>query len=319
MIVPEPVAFRNDRTTVTINSYTETDKVGAKIKVTNPSGRFLELEYNSERPSLMFLLDDTIENLWVESDNAWTILVTPYINSVSYTSQSLLIKIPNGKTLPLRSHGSAKTIYWSNQLIHLNPLRVFAFGAGTMSWGLHSENLVLGVNAINFGSIHVPKELMLNITTNNQMSAPTHGGSVWNDTYIPTLINRDIRLIQQEYCNGYDFACVYYRDIDGCPRSLIGTVVKEKYTADRSMFKRYDSASVIKDAPHSKITANKGTITVKFTNIRKDAFITDMMFSTDIYIADYNGQFVPVTFASSDVTNTREEVADYTFDFQIMQ
>lgn len=319
MIVPETVAFRNDRTTVTINSFTETDKVGAKIKVTNPSGRYLELEYNSERPSLMFLLDDTIENLWEESDSAWTIIATPYINSVSYPSQSLLVKIPNGKTLPMRSHGSARTIYWSNQLIHLNPLRVFAFGAGTLSWGLHSENLVLGVNAINFGSIHVPKELILNITTNNQMSAPTHGGSIWNDTYIPTLINRDIRLIQQEYCSGYDYACVYYRDIDGCPRSVLGTVIKEKYTADRTMFKRYDPNSVIKDAPHSRITANKGTITIAFTGIRKDAFITDMMFSTDIYIADYNGQFVPVTFASSDVTNTRDEVADYTFDFQIMQ
>lgn len=319
MVVPEAVAFRNDRTTVTINANSDTATVGAKIKVTNPSGRYLEVEYNSERPSLMFLLDDTIENLWVESDSTWTFVITPYINGTAYSAQYLLIKIPNGKTIPMRSHGSSRTIYWSNQLIHLNPLRVFAFGAGTLTWGLHSESLVLGINAINFGNIHVPKEVMLNITTNNQMDAPTHGGSIWNDTYIPTLINRDIRLIKQDYCSGYDYVCVYYRDIDGCIRSLLGTVIKEKYTTTKTEFKRYDPSSVIKDVPYNRITANKGTITIAFTDIRKDAFITDMMFSTNIYIANYNGDFVPVTFASSEVTNKRDEVEDYTFDFQIMQ
>ena len=319
LVVPEAVSFRNDRTTVTITSYTDTDRVGAKIKVTNPSGRYLEVEYNSERPSLMFLLDDTIENLWEDSDSAWTFLINPYINSVAYPAQSLLIKIPNGKTLPFRTHGSAKTIYWSDQLVNLNPLRVFSFGVGTLTWGLHSANLVLGVNAINLSNWHVPNKITFNITSNNQMNAPAHGGSIWNDSYIPNLLNRDINLIYQEHCGGYNYVNVYYRDIDGCPRGIMGSVTKEKYTTDKTMFKRYEQSSVIKDAPHRKITANKGTVTVAFTDIRRDAYITDMMFSNDIYIADCNGMFTPVILASSDVSNVRDEVEDYTFDFQIMQ
>lgn len=109
---PDATAYLRDNHSIVLEGVLGNQKVGAVITVTNAaSGASRTLRYLSEMNRLVFPLNDTFTSLAREGSVTHNIVVEIYDGMSAVDTFGFDTDIVNGQSLPLRRHGSTRTIY----------------------------------------------------------------------------------------------------------------------------------------------------------------------------------------------------------------
>lgn len=109
---PDVTSYLKDNLTLAVEGTFGNQKVGAEITVTNAAtGMSRTLRYLSDMNRLVFPLNDTFMSLAGEGSITHNVTVTLYDGGTVVGSFGFDTDIVNGQTLPLRRHGSTRTVY----------------------------------------------------------------------------------------------------------------------------------------------------------------------------------------------------------------
>lgn len=131
---PDAITWLHDNITVTLQGTLGSQKVGADITVTNTAtGGVRKLRHLSELNTLVFPLNDSFMSLY--SQNAtYNVVVNVYSGQWLVGTFGFDTDVLNGQTLPLRRHGSTRTIY-AYSVDDLRKVQVLFPASGAFSVG----------------------------------------------------------------------------------------------------------------------------------------------------------------------------------------
>lgn len=309
---PDVIAFKKDCNYIVLQNINQNGTVGAKIKVTNPSGESRQLEYESEMSKITFDISDTILNLFDDDLNYWQLEITPSFNGVVYQQFTALMKVYDGKTFRFRNHGSSKTYYYTVNK-DLQTFQIFVKNAGTMTYKGNNYTLAAGINTFNLSLTNPNDVETLHITTSGDDEA---GGNGWSDCRIPDMSDYTARLVRQEYCDNENFLRVVYRDCDGCFRSITGVMIGETVSVKKDDYIR--NWDLINSQPHKFQIGQSDIVKAVFTDIDRDSNFADILYSDWLMIQRYDGTWQEAVCETSKLDLQKEKTADYQLEFKIL-
>lgn len=306
---PDNLVWLNDNNIIRVASSVSGESVGARVAVREPTGSQLILDYWSETNELVFLLNDTLKQLFTNNTSSWDVLVQPYSFSTPQVSFTFQMKVLWGKSFPDRSHGAATTIYW-NDVNELTKLQIFSYEGGSAIVQNNSFTLAAGVNSLNLGSLSIGEDERIHILSTNVLeTTPDVLGGIWSDTRV-NAEDYYITLKNVPVCADYNAVRIYYNDTDGCYRWIAGKLKKETNSAKGSTYSSI--SSIYRNGANKHIDSTSKTVTVGYQGIDSAAYLQDIMYSEDVRMLNYNGDLVPVSVNTSKLTNE-----DFENDFEI--
>lgn len=331
---PDPIIWIYDSNVIELES---TGPVGAEIIVTEPTGESKTLIYYSELSKLMFTLDDIILSLFKDNLSPWGIRVTVYENHVSTGSLSFAVTVYNGKSFITRCHGLQST-YYAYNTDELQKMQVYSCGNGSATMGQYGYNCYKGINSYNLtGPIHNtegtyelrlqgnhqtpptavvegaspvdPTTSVINFSwTSGWDPDSTYGGDIWNDNVLVFPCTK--KVIYETHCSDYSFIELMYIDTDGCRRFIGGKLAQEEDEVKDSAVNELDT-DVWSHNPHRWINSSAKTIKVAFSDIEKAAYPEDIMYSDQIWMRDWTGEWQEVRLKSTKFEQKGEDYLDF--------
>lgn len=312
---PDPIVWLGDNNIVSVHSSNTSDSIGARITIQDPYLNVQILDYYSETNKLVFLLNDTLKNLFSDNLSSWNVMVEAYANNSLASSFAFSIKVYRGKSFSDRSHASARVIYW-NDREELKKVQLFTYEGGTATINGHNYTLTAGISSINLYNESIGETATIHITTTaNQPSTPSYLGDMWMNNITPST-SYDIKLKYIELCDGDAVMRLFYNDTDGCYRFIGGKITKEVDSSKGKNF--YRIADKYRNVPYRHTTENSKTLTVVFPYVDYLAYITDIMYCDNLYAVNYNGDLVPVTITTNKLTS-KDTINDYEVDVCISE
>ena len=312
---PDPLIWLGDNNLVSVSSSNTNDKVGARVTVQNPQHDTLVLDYYSETNKLVFLLNDTLKNLFNDNLALWNVMVEAYANNSQASSFAFTIKVYRGKSFTDRSHASARVIYW-NDRTELNKLQLFTYEGGTATINGHNYTLNAGITNLNLSNETIGETATIHIsTTANQPTTPMYLGDMWMNTLTPST-SYDITLKHISICDGFAAIRLFYNDTDGCLRFIGGKITKEVDAAKGKNY--YRITDKYRNVPYRMTNETSKTLTVAYADIDNLAYLTDIMYSEEVWAVNYNGELVPVTITTNKLTS-KDIINDYEIDVCISE
>lgn len=309
---PDALVFLNDNNIIRVGSSLTSDTVGARIVVREPTQNQVVLDYWSETNEIVFLLNDSLLQLYNDNLSQWDVLVECYSNSTPQATFSFQMNVYDGKSFPDRSHGCTKTIYWSD-INDLVKLQLFTYEGGTAVVKNTPFTLTPGITSLNLTNLYLSDNEKIHITANNILpTTPQYLGDIWgskmeaDDYYID--------LIYKQKCNEDGAVKIYYKDCDGCGRIITGKMSKEVNNSKGTNYGRIDN--IYKNGAYKLITSNSKIVTIGFSDVASTAYLQDLMYSNDIRMVNYNGDFVRVSLNTSKMENKALE-NDFEIEFLV--
>lgn len=307
---PDALVFLNDNNIIRVGSSLTSDTVGARIVVREPTQNQVVLDYWSETNEIVFLLNDSLLQLYNDNLSQWDVLVECYSNSTPQATFSFQMNVYDGKSFPDRSHGCTKTIYWSD-INDLVKLQLFTYEGGTAVVKNTPFTLTPGITSLNLTNLYLSDNEKIHITANNILpTTPQYLGDIWgskmdaDDYYID--------LIYKQKCNEEGAVKIYYKDCDGCGRIITGKMSKEVNNSKGTNYGRIDN--IYKNGAYKLMTSNSKIVTIGFSDVASTAYLQDLMYSNDIRMVNYNGDFVNVSLNTSKMENKSLE-NDFEIEF----
>lgn len=307
---PDALVFLNDNNIIRVGSSLTSDTVGARIVVREPTQNQVVLDYWSETNEIVFLLNDSLLQLYNDNLSQWDVLVECYSNSTPQATFSFQMNVYDGKSFPDRSHGCTKTIYWSD-INDLVKLQLFTYEGGTAVVKNTPFTLNPGITSLNLTNLYLSDNEKIHITANNILpTTPQYLGDIWgskmdaDDYYID--------LIYKQKCNEEGAVKIYYKDCDGCGRIITGKMSKEVNNSKGTNYGRIDN--IYKNGAYKLMTSNSKIVTIGFSDVASTAYLQDLMYSNDIRMVNYNGDFVNVSLNTSKMENKALE-NDFEIEF----
>lgn len=309
---PDALVFLNDNNIIRVGSSISSDTVGARIVVREPTSNQVILDYWSETNEIVFLLNDSLLQLFNDNLSAWDVLVECYSNSTPQASFSFNINVYDGKSFPDRSHGCTQTIYWSD-ISDLVKLQLFTYEGGTAVVKNTPFTLTPGITSLNLTNLYLNDNEKIHITANNVLpTTPQYLGDIWGTSV--SSEEYDINLIYREKCSKEGFITIYYYDCDGCMRTINGKMSKETNNSKGTNYGRIEN--IYRNGAYKLITSNSKVVTVGFSDIANTAYLQDIMYSDKILMKNYNGDFIRVSVNSNKLDN-KEFENDFEIEFLI--
>lgn len=335
---PERIAWLKDSNVIKLTS---TDEVGAEVIITEPSGDTHTLVYFSDTNSLMFILDDALKSLYKESLSPWNIQVKVYEEGLLVDTLGFYMYVFDGKSFITRSHGSAKTIYVYNQ-DELSKLQIYSPSTGIATLDNWSGTVNTGITGLNLQSViqsagdyslcvasssAVPSSAVIiadesvNPTKSNLTVSiiagydpdTKTGGDVWGTkTIFPMCYN----IIYPEVCDGYDFIELMYVNTDGCYRYLGGKLLSETDDVKEEGWSTI-TTEIYNANPSRWIQSSEKVIKVGFSDILKDSYSTDILYSDNIWLRTWDNEWRKVRLKTSSLTITNEEYQDFELELYV--
>lgn len=309
---PDALVFLNDNNIIRVGSSITSDTVGARIVVREPTQNQVVLDYWSETNEIVFLLNDSLLQLYNDNLSQWDVLVECYSNSTPQATFSFQMNVYDGKSFPDRSHGCTKTIYWSD-INDLVKLQLFTYEGGTAVVKNTTFTLTPGITSLNLTNLYLSDNEKIHITANNILpTTPQYLGDIWgskmeaDDYYID--------LVYKQKCNEDGAVKIYYKDCDGCGRIITGKMSKEVNNSKGTNYGRIDN--IYKNGAYKLITSNSKIVTIGFSDVASTAYLQDLMYSNDIRMVNYNGDFVKVSLNTSKMENKALE-NDFEIEFLV--
>lgn len=330
---PEDVIWLHDSNVIKLDSQY---KVGAQVIITEPTGNIKTLAYFSKLKSLLFTLDDALKALFTDNISAWNIRVLVYENGMLAGSFGFDVKVLNGKSFITRSHGMAQTIYvYSSD--DLSKLTVYSPAAGEVAVGTWGFTCYPGLNAYNLQSV-ITSEGEYSLCLNDSDSTPSHvnivndiavdpnssvlylsitpgtnpnaktGGDIWREE--KQIFPICHKIIYEERCDGFDFAELRYTDTDGCIRYLGGKLLNEQDNAEDAGWSTLNT-DVWKHKPCRWIQSSDKVVKIGFTDIEKNAYPSDILYSDSIQLKIWDGTWQDVRLKTNSLDTTNDEYMDF--------
>lgn len=352
LVYPDTTAYLHDNLFVRVVGING-QAVGAKIQVTDlASGEQRKLSYVSEMSEVVFSLNDAFLSLWRDS-LSFNITMRLYENGVYTGDFGFDTDIMNGRTLPLRRHGSTRTIYVydendlykvgfifpasGNLSVNGHGLPIIAngyksldlrpyitetgdyqlcFHAGAKGGGGTTAESV--VKIVDIGGI-TPFSAVAQLQfadTSGDLPSGDKGGGVWNDDQF-YLEDYCINLIYSSVCNDYNFFKVRYYDTDGIMRYLGGKIKEETTESKGENFYRMDTSTPVRDISRRYITETSGSVKVGYGELRRDSYWNDILLADKIEFLNYNGEWFECSVKTSKATVTSDETQDVELEFEL--
>lgn len=342
---PESVIWLGDSNCVVVESSVATDAVGARIVVRHPNGSATRsILHLSEMNRLLFVLDDALMAMDTDNIGQYSVQTDIYLNGTLATTWTFTFQLLHGKSFTNRSHGISRTLYIyhpdeANKLQFYSPADGY-FEAGNTQYPLNE-----GINSYNLGwyllhdgnytvclksaqttsNVVISGDMPLTPTSHelyystNGGGDPTDevkGGDIWKGEEDTFPICHTI--VVDTTCSGTDFIELMYRDCDGCIRYIGGKLVKEVNKATGDAYTR-TNGEVFKNIPRRHLTANSRTITAGFYDMATDAYVQDIRYSDQVWMRNYNDEWVPVVIASDSITVKSGDTQDIEMDIIISE
>lgn len=323
--------------------------VGAKIRVTNTAtGQYRKLEHYSELERIVFPLNDTYLSLYSGTDE-FNVTIDVYEDGVIADSFGFTHKVYNGTSLPLRAHGSTRTVYayddgdlYKIQLLfpatgNLNingvsfpitevgirgfDMRSVVNDNGTYPMcyaaGAKSDGTKIYItNVKNITPFSAVAELEFETGSGDVPDEYKQKGDIWADSKF-TSETYCVNLVYEEACNDFNFFKVRYLDTDGCLRYLGGRIISDTTKASGDNYFRLDTDTVYRNISRKYISESSGTVKVGYTSLRRDSYWNDILLADKVEFQNFNGEWVECSVASDSVTVKSDESEDVTLEFQL--
>lgn len=314
MEYPDAIVWLGDHNTIRIESSVTTQTVGARVVVRDPLSNQTVLDYWSELSSITFLLDDTLKSMYADNLSNWIVLVAPYTNASALTPFTFNMKVYDGKSYPDRSHGSVRTMYWSD-ISELTKLQVFTYEGGTIDVKGISLPLNAGITSLNIASLNIGNDETLTVhSTANLETTPQWIGDSWGEK-VPTT-EYTIHLVYNGVCNdNFPAMRVFYTDADGCGRFLGGKIVKETTASKGDTYGRIDD--IYSNVARRHIKEDSKLLTVAYSDIAHNAYITDILMNDTVRMVNYNGDLVDISPNTNKLTAQDPDGGDYEIEYLI--
>lgn len=332
--------------------------VGAEISVTNMhTMQTKNLVYVSELKNLTFDIGDTVRMLHEEGGCSINVKVAVYTDMFYVGTFAFNMQTLDGRSLPQRSHGSARTFYIYDPA-ELYKFQMFLVGTGALrvnggnnipvtrsgrnSFNLQSTITTFGEHNLCYymgvkgggGGDHKDYVSGVEITNVEPSvfdavvsldyhdldpipSDPIKGGGVWNDSR-EDLSRYCARLIYDEACSDFDFFELMYYDTDGCVRYLGGRLQSETIQSKQQNFVGVRQ-SVYHDISQKHLEEASGTVKVAFSDLRRDSYYQDILLSPHVYFRNYGGDWLPCSIADSKITVKSEDYADLELNVELFK
>lgn len=347
---PDETIWLKDNIFIKLKSLTGMP-VGARVQVTDlASGMYRKLVYYSELDEIVFSLNDTFMSLWNDAFS-FNVSLMVYENGVHSTDFGFDTDAMNGKTLPLRRHGSARTIYvyddddlWKVGLIlpasgdlSLNGCHFPVVAGGFKQFDFRrcvtqAGDYSICYNSSEKGGDNTESEIKIvnvgNITplsgvaqlyfadTSGVVPSGDKGGGVWtkDDFYLESYC---IKLVYDNVCDNFDFFKVRYTDTDGITRFLGGKVIEDTTNSNGENFYYMDTTTVIRNISRRHIREANGTVKVGYSNLRRDSYWQDILLSDKVEFLNYNGDWVECSVSTSKATIKSDETQDVELEYEL--
>lgn len=339
---PDTIVWKQDSTAVKLSGGVA--NIGAQITVTNPTGDYYVLEYYSEQYSLLFYLDDAIRALWNDNLSQWYCKVKVFSGNTQVGSDlNFSFNVLDGKSFITRSHGISSTIY-AYSAAELHKLQVFSPQNGQATCGNYSAYCYYGLNQFMLDSV-ITTEGEYQLCLRDSHSFPPVAYITGDDAKTPTLTaltfevrstpvnytfggdvfaeNKVIfpichKIIFEDHCNDYNFGEIRYTDLDGMVRYLGGKIVTDSddvktesyFTSDVDVFNR---------VPNRYILGHEKVIKLVLSDIDKNAYPHDLLYSQDIYVRTWNGDWKQCSLKTSKFDRKDEDYYDIELEIIVSQ
>ena len=350
---PDTTAYLHDNLLIKVRSVTN-QPVGAQIQITDlASGNYRKLKYLSELNEIVFVLNDSVSSLYHDA-LSYNVTMRLYENGVYVSDYGFDFDIMNGRTLPLRRHGSTRTIYVYDEDdlykvglilpasggLSINDCHFPVITGGYKSLDLRGcvtstgdYNLCYDSQAKGGGGTSESEVKIVNVggitpfsasvqlqfaDTSGDIPSGDKGGGVWNDDQF-YLENYCVKLIYSSICNDYNFFKVRYYDTDGIMRYLGGKIKDETVESKGENFYRMDVSTPIKDISRRYLTESADTVKVAYGELRRDSYWNDILLADKVEFLNYAGDWFECSVKTSKVTVTSEEYQDVELEFEILK
>lgn len=350
---PDTTAYLHDNILIKLKSVIN-QPVGAEIRITDlASNQYRKLKYLSETSEIVFSLNDSIRSLYHDS-MGFNVTLRLFENGLYKTAYGFYFDVLNGRTLPLRRHGSTRTIYAydeddlnkvgfifpasGNLSVNGNILPIVSggyssldlrpyvtnageyqlcFQAGVKGGVSSAESIVKIVNVGDVTPFSGVAQLQF-ADTSGDIPDGDKGGSIWKDDQF-NLENYCVNLIYNSVCDDFNVFKVRYLDTDGITRYLGGKIVEETTESKGENFYRMDISTPIKDISRRYLTECADTVKVAYSDLRRDSYWSDILLADKVEFLNYNGDWFECSVKTSKVTVSSEESQDVELEFEILK
>lgn len=333
----DPVVWVGDSNIITIESSLSTDKVGAEIVIRHPSGTETRtIRHLSELPKILFFLDDALMALEDDNIGQYTVQANVYKNGVVVFTRTFSFQLLKGKSFTNQSHGIGRTIYIYNA-DELVKVQVYSPSNGAFHIGSSYLTLTRGLNQYNLTSYlentgtyqfclqDVPVQPVAIISgdvaktptistlfytvTNSGSQSQEIGGDIYrhSETIFP-ICNT---IVYEESCWNNNFVELRYRDSDGCTRYLGGNIISETNKVTGTPYERTDGTNVFSNIPYRLINTTQRSLKVGFTDIARNAYPQDLLYSETIDMRMYDGSWWPVVLEKESLELKSEDYSSF--------
>lgn len=141
------------------------------------------------------------------------------------------------------------------------------------------------------------------------------GGGVWNDEKV-NLSDFCIRLVYENICDNFNVFQVRYFDTDGCMRYLAGKIDTETFNSKQKNYYHNDG-SVYRNISRKKIETASDTVKVKFADLMRNSYWSDILLADRIDFLNYSGAWVQCSIVTNKVSVNSDESDDVTLEFEL--
>lgn len=324
--------------------------VGADITVRQEAtGVTRRLRHVSELHHIVFSLDDTLQGLYKYGVRTYTVMVTLLDDIFTEGTFSFAFDLFDGKSLPNRSHGAARTFYVYDDE-DLIKFQMFTMASGSLNVGGQSFVGMKGYNAFDLrsavtayhttacyangakggggGGVTVTGVVPQTVSAQVQLSFSDEsgevpegekgGGDIWADT--KTSNERYcMDIYRPSYCEGFDTFKVRYLDADGLERVMMGKIMEETTETEGDWYRSPMNDGVYRNISRRHITLTKKICKVAFADVAKTAYFSDIAMSPKVWFRNYAGEWVECSLESGEITATSEDAQDYELEFKILE
>lgn len=344
---PDSTCWLYDNLFIKLDSSTST--VGAYIAITDlASGLYRKLKYISELGSLVFPLNDSILSLYHDS-LSFNIVVSVYEDGNQVGSFGFDTNILNGRSLPLRAHGSTRTIYaYSQQDLQkvqllfpaTGSLRVNGNSLPVIHQGLtgfdlrsyitqtgeyqmcfaagakHGPSGITIVNAFGDSPFSGVAQLSFDDKSGDIPENEQNKGDIWEDSKFNSE-SYCIDLVYDDVCDDFNFFHTRYTDSDGCIRYLGGKIISQTTNKSAENFYRLDTDTVYRNISRKFIKESSGTVKVAYDNLKRDSYWTDILLSDTIWFKNFDGEWCECSIVNKEVTVNADDTQDVQLEYEL--
>lgn len=338
---PDALVWKQDASVVKVSG---AQNIGAKVYIEEPAGNSYTLEYYSEDTEITFSLDDSIRALYDENIGSWSCKVTLYSGATVLGVHNFTFKVLDGKSFISRSHGVSSTIYVYSSF-ELLKLQIFSPTSGVAVCGQYGFNLYYGLNQFNLtsairnsgeysiclndSSVVKPVAVISGVDDLTPTSSRVHyaitsesrdnriyGGDVFDENKVIFPICH--KIIFEDHCDDYNFGEICYTDLDGMRRYLGGKIIEDEDSVkSESYFKT--NLDTYNRVPNRYIISHEKIIKLVFSDIEKNAYPHDLLYSQDIQYRTWDGEMHPCAIKTNKFERKDNDYYDIELEIIISQ